>query len=322
MNLFDVLTFPIVVSAMVIISALWLDKWLGEPNKYHPLVMFGDMAVWIENQCRKYTLLSSTSQGVLAWIIAVIPLVLLIYALNIWLLNVSIISSILFQMVILYLTIGNNSLCEHAENIYRPLVQGDIVAARQQVSMIVSRDTDKMQEVDITSSTIESVLENGNDAVIAPIVWYVLLGIPGAVLLRLSNTLDAMWGYKTSNYIDFGWLSAKADDLLGWLPARITALMYATQGNIKLSIECWKQQAKFCSSPNGGVVMTAGAGALGITIGGPNYYHGELKDKQPMGLGNTASHLDIPNAIKLVSRGSLFLSYMWFLSVFLWSVLY
>lgn len=306
-----------VINALTLVAALWLDKWLGEPKRFHPLVGFGRLARRIEKVCRACPLINDKQQGVLAWATAVIPIVVISYFLVSSIATVSIPLWVGLNALVLYLTIGGTSLIEHAQNIYQPLKAGDINRARQQVAMIVSRNTNKMGEKEITSATIESVLENGNDAVFAPMLWFLLLGAPGAVLFRLANTLDAMWGYKNEKYLNFGFFTAKSDDALGWLPARITAVIYAVQGSFTHAIQCWQKQAKHCSSPNGGVVMTAGAGALQVTIGGPTYYHGVLQDKKPMGSGKPAQWQSIPAANRLVSRGSFAISYLWLICVIL-----
>ena len=291
---------------------------VGGTRRLHPLVGFGWLVTGVEKWCRGLTLFSKMKpvggkkqQGVLAWLISVVPPVVLTFFLLDVVKQISVPIWFVMNVVILYLTIGGKSLIEHAENIYTPLKSGDLEQARYAVSMIVSRNTDKMSEKEITSSAIESVLENGNDAVFGPMFWFLILGAPGAVLFRLANTLDAMWGYKHERYLQFGWFTARADDILGWIPARITALAYAFQGNLNTAIECWRSQAKECSSPNGGVVMTTGAGALGVIIGGPTYYHGVLHDKKPMGSGEVADWHTIPFANRFVIRGSFALSYLW-----------
>lgn len=303
------------VIAISLVAALWLDQLLGEPKRFHPLVGFGWWANRVENGCRKITFIDPFVQGCLAWIIAVVPFVVVTLLISIQLANVHIVLWFVFNTVIAYLTLGGKSLIQHADNIYQPLKDGELESARYQLSMIVSRNTDKMSEKEIVSSTVESVLENGNDAVFAPMLWMVLLGAPGAVLLRLANTLDAMWGYKTEQYLLFGRCSAKIDDVLGWLPARLTAVVYAFQGDIKQGFWCWKHQAKQCASPNGGVVMTTGAGSLNITIGGPTYYHGVLHDKKVMGIGDIADWRAIFRANNLVKKGSMALSYIWLVTV-------
>jgi len=300
----------ILLNACLLVISLWVDKLLGEPTRFHPLIGFGYWANHIEKLCRWIPGLHPKQQGVLAWSLAVLPLVFICYLLLNQLLAISLWFWIIFNVAIVYLTLGGKSLMLHADNIYRPLQQGDIEQARYHVSRIVSRNTEKMTEDEIVSSTIESVLENGNDAVFAPMIWFLLLGAPGALLFRLANTLDAMWGYKTEQYLWFGWCSAKSDDVLGWLPARITAFFYAIQGNFHQGFYCWQHQAKLCQSPNGGVVMTTGAGALGVVIGGPTYYHGVLYDKKPMGIGERATSEAIYRANRLVTRGSFALAYL------------
>jgi adenosylcobinamide-phosphate synthase len=301
----------ILISASILIVSLCVDRLLGEPVRFHPLVGFGHWANFIEKLCRLVSILSPRQQGICAWCLSVLPFVFICYLLLNQLLDISLWLWLIFNIVIVYLTLGGKSLVLHADNIYKPLQQGDIEQARYHVSRIVSRNTEKMTEDEIVSSTIESVLENGNDAVFAPMIWFLLLGAPGALLFRLANTLDAMWGYKTEKYMLFGWCSAKIDDLLGWLPARITAFFYAIQGNFCQAFDCWQHQAKLCQSPNGGVVMTTGAGALGIIIGGPTYYHGVLHNKKPMGIGKRATSEAIYRANRLVIRGSFVFSYLW-----------
>ena len=305
------LNSPLLMSALILFASLCLDKLLGEPRRFHPLIGFGNWANLIEKNCRKLPIINQKQQGFLAWIIAVLPIVFGSYFLLNSVLSYSYWLWIAINIVIVYLTIGGKSLLDHAYNIYRPLKNGDIEQARYHVSMIVSRNTETMGEKEIVSSTVESVLENGNDAVFAPMIWFLLLGAPGALLLRLTNTLDAMWGYKNKTYLNFGCMSAKSDDALGWLPARITALFYAVQGDFCQALYCWKHQAKQCKSPNGGIVMTTGAGSLGIQIGGPTYYDGVLMDKKPMGIGEVAESESIALANRLVSRGSFLLASLW-----------
>ncbi len=300
---------PFWVAALIVVGALWLDYWLGEPNKYHPLVGFGAFANAVEKRCRSFSALNVRLQGVLAWSVSVLPWVAICYLALGEIESLSPSLWLVLNIVILSMTIGGRSLLDHAQAIFVPLQAGDLESARYAVSMIVSRNTDKMGEKEMASSAIESVLENGNDAVFAPIVWFLVLGAPGAVLFRLANTLDAMWGYKTERYLHFGWCAARIDDVLGWAPARVTALFYAIQGSFFTALRCWRQQARQCSSPNGGVVMTAGAGALKVIIGGPTYYHGVLHDKKPLGIGSVATWREIPLANQLVFRGSLYFSH-------------
>jgi adenosylcobinamide-phosphate synthase len=205
---------------------------------------------------------------------------------------------------VVYLVVGLKSLAEHGRNVAVPLLAGDLSAARQQIAMMVSRDTDKLTEQQVASATCESVLENGSDAIFAALFWFCLLGAPGAILYRGANTLDAMWGYKTDRYLRFGWAAARIDDFLNWLPARLTALSYGLMGNFSSALKCARQQGGLTDSPNAGYVMAAGAGALGASMGGVAIYQGEEHQRPIFGLGPVAEAIDIERAIALVQRTS------------------
>jgi adenosylcobinamide-phosphate synthase len=168
--------------------------------------------------------------------------------------------------------------------------------------MIVSRDTGDLNETDIARATCESVLENGSDAIFSALFWFLVLGAPGAVLYRLANTLDAMWGYRTPRYRHFGWAAARIDDVLNWIPARLTSLTYALLGRTRSALRCWATQARHWYSPNAGPVMAAGAGALDIELGGPARYHGELKIRPALGCGSAPHVRHIARAVRLVQR--------------------
>ena len=288
--------------AITPLLALALDKLLGEPQRAHPLVGFGQCAAAIE---KKYYgaddvyFVKRQWQGFLSVCLLIVPVVLLAAAL----VNIPYIGGI-FSIAILYFCLGLQSLHEHARAVAAPLLLGDLDSAREKVGWIVSRDTQNMDAVQITRATIESVLENGNDAVFATLFWFFLLGAPGAVLLRAANTLDAMWGYKTERYLHFGRFAAKLDDVLNWIPARLTAITFALLGNAARAFHCWKAQAHGCSSPNGGPVMTAGAGSLQITLGRGAMYHGEWQEKIIMGEGAEPGAQDIERALQLVRHSA------------------
>ncbi len=269
-----------------VLIAFALDYIFSEPKRFHPLVGFGLWASTIEAYTHK-KMSRSVFSGAIAWSCSVIPWVLLALILHILLLPHAWLHT-LFMSVILYLTIGWRSLVDHARAIQKPLEANDLPSARLAVSMIVSRDTEMMCDNEIAIATTESVLENGADAIFSALFWFVLLGVPGVVLYRLSNTLDAMWGYKNERYLDVGKTAARIDDALNLIPARLTALLYAVssfnKGSFKQALQCWRTQAKHCSSPNGGPVMCAGAGAIHACLGGRVIYHGETVIKPAMGV--------------------------------------
>ena len=294
--------------------ALGLDRWLGEPARYHPLAGFGHAAMAIERRLHRYS--SKAAQrlsGVLALLVLLVPLL----AISVFLLRLPWVGPV-FSIVILYFCVGQQSLHEHARAIKQPLAENDIDGARRSIGRIVSRDTDHMNATQITRATVESVLENGNDAVFATLFWFFLFGAPGALLLRLSNTLDAMWGYRTAHYLHFGWAAARLDDVLGFIPARLTALSYALQGHTRSALQCWHTQAKHCASPNGGVVMTAGAGTLQVILGGGASYHGQWQDKPIMGDGAAPTADTIERSLALVRHGAWAWALLWALAATVW----
>jgi adenosylcobinamide-phosphate synthase len=290
---------------LTLISAVALDYCLGEPpNTFHPLAAFGRWANWLEIRFSKPSHFTERQKiyGILAWLCALIP-ILLLTELSLCFAPNPFIHDLL-SIFILYTCIGSRSLQQHANAVYLALRQGDLPLAQQQVGKIVSRQTDTMQADDARRATIESVLENGADAVFAPLLWFVLLGPIGAVFYRLSNTLDAMWGYKNERFLAFGWAAARIDDVLNWLPARLTALSYLLLGNWRQAWHAWQEQAILLDSPNAGPVMTSGAGSLDLLLGGPAWYHGQLKQKIWFGGKQTPKDSDILRAISLIYRVS------------------
>jgi adenosylcobinamide-phosphate synthase len=217
----------------------------------------------------------------------------------------------LFSVLILYFTLGLHSLAAHTRPIATALNAKDLPTARAQLARVVSRDTAALDETGIARAAVETVLENGNDAVFATLFWFALAGAPGALAYRLVNTLDAMWGYKTPRFYAFGWAAARLDDALNYLPARLTALTYALFGKTRQALSCWHQQAPQWDSPNAGPVMAAGAGALDVQLGGAAIYHGQKEIRPQLGAGPAPVAADIDRALTLIHKG-----------VWLWLTLY
>ncbi|HEY9148861.1 MAG TPA: adenosylcobinamide-phosphate synthase CbiB [Gammaproteobacteria bacterium] len=284
-------------TAIVIILAVLLDLWLGEPRRFHPLAAFGRLVQRIEAALIGAPENNRQMRGVLALALAVLPPVLLAW----WLSSLHGLA-LPVSLLLLYLAIGGSSLAQHGRAVAAALAAGDLELARERVGWMVSRDTASLNEAGVSRAAVESVLENGNDALFGAIFWFLLLGAPGVVLFRLSNTLDAMWGYRTERYQAFGWAAARLDDLLGWLPARLTALAYLLVGDSVRGWRCWQRQGDRTDSPNAGVVMASGAGALGLQLGGATAYHGELLHKPLLGEGLAPQNADIERAIGLVQR--------------------
>ena len=277
------------------LAAVLLDRLLGEVPRWHPLAGFGNLASFIEKALNRGC--CARMAGILAWALAVLPWV----ALAIWFKRYDF-WGWLTDTVLLYFALGGRSLAEHGERVARDLAAGDLPAAREHVGWIVSRKTSELDESGVAKACVESTLENGNDAIFGALFWFVLFGGVGAVLFRLANTLDAMWGYKNERFFYFGWAAARIDDVLNYLPARLTALSYALCGETKRGMACWRRQAPGWDSPNAGPVMAAGAGSLGLILGGAAIYHGKLEERPPLGEGRPPRAEDVSRAIALVRR--------------------
>ena len=295
MNLSDLLFSAPLAMPTAALAAVLIDRLLGEPARFHPLVGFGNLANGLEKHLNR----RSIASGVLAWALAVLPWVVLAACLRP-------LAPWLSDVALLYFALGAQSLGEHADAVARPLAAGDLVEARRRVGWMVSRDTTQLDESGVAKAGMESVLENGNDAIFGTLFWFALLGGPGALLFRLANTLDAMWGYRTERFNLFGRLAARFDDVLNWPAARLTALTYALLGQTSKALACWQRQAKGWESPNAGPVMATGAGSLGVELGGAAIYHGELEIRPPLGEGPPPVAADLARAIRLI-RHSLFL---------------
>lgn len=284
-----------------LLFALLSDRLLGEASRGHPLVAFGNIAVRVEAWSRA-RFATPLQAGAIAWVVMIMPPSLVLWQVLSWLPSwLAVLSSI----VVLYVCIGMRSLEEHARAIQAPLLTGNLDVAREKLAHIVSRDTAHLDPQSVATGAVESVLENGSDAVIAPLFWFVVAGAPGALAYRLVNTLDAMWGYRDETYLQFGRSAAWMDDALNWLPARLCAFLYALSGQYRQARHCWSTQAPRWDSPNAGPVMAAGAGALGVRLGGPVTYRGAVRERPVLGEGAPPTPRDIEAALELLRRAVL-----------------
>lgn len=282
---------------LALCAGVALDVALGEPRRHHPLVLFGRLAERLEARFNAHGG-GWRSHGVSAWCLAVLPLTVLTWGL----VQLPLLGGAL-EILALYAALGLRSLHEHALPVLDALRRGDLPAARAGVARVVSRDTSALDEHGVARAATESVLENGSDAVFAALFWFAVAGAPGVVLYRLGNTLDAMWGYRTERFERFGWAAARIDDALNYVPARLTALTYALLGQTRRALACWRRQAPQWDSPNAGPVMAAGAGALGVELGGAAVYHGEVHQRPALGEGAPADAESIAGALSLLRRG-------------------
>ena len=305
---------------IVCVLALTLDRVLGEPARWHPLVGFGRVVTAIERQFNTHS--ARPWQSILKGSAALLLVTLPILGVAVWLsMLLDGFWLLITQAIVLWLALSLRGLSEHGLAVAEPLHSGDLATAREQVSRIVSRQASALDERGVAAAATESMLENGADAVFASLFWFLIGGIPGVVLHRLINTLDAMWGYRNPRFLYFGRAAARLDDILGWLPARLTALTYTLLGQRKLALECWRKQAPQWDSPNAGPVMAAGAGALNVRLGGPSPYPTGIKQRPFLGGTQAADAGSIKAAINLVQHGVwLWLGVILLITLLLWTM--
>lgn len=287
------------------VAGVLLDQWLGEPRRWHPLVGFGRLAAALErrlNRSQAGAPLRQRLTGLAAWALMVLVPAALAALLVHVAAQFSAALAWLLQALALYAALGARSLAQHIAPIATALTQGNLADARQLTARIVSRDTTDADTEALARAACESALENGNDAIFGALFWFLAGGAPAVIAYRLANTLDAMWGYRTPRLLYFGWAAARLDDVLNLAPARLTALSYALLGRTAQALRCWRAQAPAWSSPNAGPVMAAGAGAVGVALGGPARYHGEWEERPPLGVGHAPGAADVHACLRLVQR--------------------
>jgi adenosylcobinamide-phosphate synthase len=282
-------------TVLLALGAVFMDWLAGEPRYLHPLVGFG----WLADRVERYFYPVDTHASGVRRLVGLLALGVLLVPFTSVVAALALLPYLgdLLAFAVLTLAIGHRSLHQHAMSVAYALEQGDEANARRLAGLMVSRDTAQMA---VAGATTESVLENGNDGVFAALFWFIIAGAPGCLCYRLVNTLDAMWGYRNQRYQDFGWAAARLDDLLNFIPARLTALSYVVVGASRRAIHCWRTQASAWESPNAGPVMAAGAGALGITLGGPACYGGCWRNRPNLGIGRLPIKDDIARALDLV----------------------
>jgi adenosylcobinamide-phosphate synthase len=271
-------------------AALALDMILGDPRGWpHPVRWMGRAIELFEPKFRKLA-----SNGIMAGGFFAVFLIS-----GAWLLTFALVrvagsvapwAGILVQVILIYYCLSARSLEKAAMEVALSLRRKNLTMARRQVAMIVGRDVEQLDHDGVARATFETVAENLVDGVISPLFFAALGGAPLAMAYKMINTLDSMVGYKNETYMAFGKVSARIDDAANFIPARLSVFVigFAAQllaGNGGLTVKtAWQEGARH-SSPNAGYSEAAFAGALGVQVGGPNYYHGHLVQKPYIGQG-------------------------------------
>jgi len=291
--------------------AFGLDLLLGDPRWLpHPVKLIGRLAAWLEAPLRRLVPVARAA-GILL-IVAVLGTT----GAATWLLTQAAgrlhpVAGDLVAVLLLYTCLAARDLTRHSGRVARALAGGDVVEARRRVALMVGRDTERLEEAQVVRAAVESVAENLVDGVTAPI-FYALLGGPvGAMVYKAVNTLDSTFGYKNERWLEFGWASARLDDAVNWLPARLTApLVPAAAALLGLrplnALRIVLRDRRKHPSPNAGFPEAAVAGALGVQLGGLNYYFGRASERPRIGdplQPLTRRHIGQANRLMLMTSG-------------------
>ncbi|MBO5186807.1 MAG: cobalamin biosynthesis protein CobD [Prevotella sp.] len=270
------------VCAPVIIGWV-LDLLFGDPRWLpHPVVLFGKMIAAGERKLNRPERNRRVSGAVMA-----ATLVVVVFA-STWLLTavadkLSPVAGIAVRSILVFFCLAGTTLTREVRDVFIALDRS-LDAGRRQVARIVGRDTSELSSDEVRTAALETLAENLSDGVVAPLFWYLLLGVPGMMAYKMINTLDSMVGYRTERYLDFGRFAARLDDVANWLPARLTAFLMVLSCGGRLSHFRFVLRYGRChASPNSGWPEAALAGALGCRFGGPHYYFGTLFPKPYIG---------------------------------------
>ncbi len=259
-------------TAILLIPALILDATLGEPNWLwsrlpHPAVLMGKLVAWLDQRL---------NYGAHRKIKGCIAAAVLLFV-GVFLGQLLAQLGAVVTVVITAILIAQRSLVEHVAAVAHGLSHS-LDKGRAAVAMIVSRDTINMTEAQVSRSAIESGAENFSDAVIAPAFWFLVAGLPGLIAYKLINTGDSMIGYRSPKYRDFGWATARLDDLVNLIPARLSAILIAAVANCLTDMAAITRDARLHRSPNAGWPEAAMARAIHVSLAGPRSYEGVLQD--------------------------------------------
>ncbi|MGE6258168.1 adenosylcobinamide-phosphate synthase CbiB [Heyndrickxia sporothermodurans] len=296
---------------LAITIAIFIDLIIGDPPSWpHPVKWIGSFISflnkqWNHGKYRKWKGIMMLTSVLLLTSIVTIVITLLLY-------QIHPIVGILGEALIIATTIAQKGLKDAGLDVYHPLVRNDLPLARTKLSYIVGRDTEHLNESEIVRGTVETIAENTSDGITAPLFWAFIGGAPLAMVYRAINTCDSMVGYRNPQYEQFGWASARLDDLVNWLPSRITGFfMLLTK---KTPYMDWRSawglfmtDARKHPSPNSGWCEAATAIMLGVQLGGVNYYKGIVSDRARMGKRFETLQADhIKKAIYIMNKSVLF----------------
>ena len=277
------------------------DKLFGDPRWLpHPVVAMGNIIGWGEKRLNKGN--KRMMKGALFSIILILLSFLVIFFIIKGLDYLSPYLSILFSSVVVFFCLAGKTLIDEVRNVF-VAVDSSVEEGRKQVARIVGRDTSALSPQQIRTAALETLSENLSDGVIAPLFWFILLGVPGMFAYKMVNTLDSMIGYKSDRYKQFGCWAARIDDVANYIPARLTSLlMIVVSGKISL-LSFVRKFGSQHASPNSGYPEAALAGILNCRFGGSNVYFGQLFEKPYIGYNDKElTYTDLKIAVRVNIR--------------------
>ena len=288
---------PATVTGLGLLAGAALDALVGDPERGHPVAGYGAAVSRVEAVLYR----DSRARGVAFTALCVgAPVVAAVVAER----RLGPVGRFAATAATTWAVLGGTSLRREGTAINLLLGAGDLDGARTRVARIVGRDTAELDEAGVARAAVESIAENTSDAVVGPLVWGALAGIPGLLGYRAVNTLDAMVGYRSPRYAEFGWASARLDDLANLVPSRLTALLAAITapavgGRTPDTLGIARRDGGKHPSPNSGWAEAAFAGALGVQLGGTNAYQGRVDHRPVIGAGNAPGAGDLRRAVAL-----------------------
>ena len=282
----------------IALIAYALDNIFGEFEKLkfvkHPIIFMGDYINWFKKKYYKDSILRG---GILT-----VSLLLIVYIITSFLASFD---NILFQGFLASFTLASKMLYDSVEDV---ISNTKLEVKREKIAMLVSRDTSSMSNSDVNKAAIETYAENLSDGVIAPLFYLLCFGIVGAYIYKAINTLDSMIGYRNKRYENFGKVAAILDDIVNYIPARITAILIAILFMSKKALLKFYKYGSKHESPNAGLPIAAMALSLDLKLGGPTSYFGKIKDKAFFGIGKESiDNSDVLKTLSLKYRLDIFI---------------
>lgn len=285
-----------------------LDRVVGDPRRWHPVAGFGGVAIAVEHRLLdpRRSAAGQRAAGVLFTGVLVGGSAAATHTVG-RLLSRSTAGTVAWNAAVAWACLGGSSLLSVARRQDALLRSGDHDGSRALLPWLCGRDPDALDPDDLARAVVESVAENTSDAAVCTLFWAAIAGPAGAAMHRTANTLDAMVGHRSPRYQHFGTASARLDDVLGFVPARLAGLIgVAVAGTIGGSpsgaLRAWRRDARAHPSPNAGVVESVCAGALGVRLGGPTPYPYGVQQRAVLGDGRPVRAEDIGRAVRLHDR--------------------